>query len=121
MSWLNFMLVIVFNVAWCGHCKKLAPIYDVLGKAVKSEKIVIAKMDATENDAPGVDIEGFPTIMLFKAKDNTIVKFSGDRTVKGFLSFLKENAVHATELKDVEAPEEAEETEEESEEEHQEL
>jgi protein disulfide-isomerase A1 len=97
------MLVFSIDLAWCGHCKKLAPIYEELGKAVKTDKIVIAKMDATQNDAPGVDIQGFPTIMLFKANDNSIVKFGGDRTVEGFVSFLKENAVYASELEDVEA------------------
>jgi protein disulfide-isomerase A1 len=97
------MLVFSINIAWCGHCKKLAPVWDELGAAVKSDKIVIAKMDATQNDAPGVDIQGFPTIMLFKAKDNTIVKFNGDRTLDGFVSFLKENAVHASEIGEIES------------------
>ena len=46
-------------------------------------------MDATTNDAPGVDIQGFPTIMLFK-KGGDVVKFEGDRTVEGFTDFLIE-------------------------------
>jgi thiol-disulfide isomerase/thioredoxin len=37
----------------CGHCKKLAPIYEEVGAEFKEqEHIVIAKMDATANDVP---------------------------------------------------------------------
>ena len=86
------------TVAWCGHCKKLSPIWDELAEKAKSDNIVIAKIDSTENDVPGVQIEGFPTIILFKANDNARVEFKGDRTVDGFLNFLAENAVHGSDL-----------------------
>jgi len=84
---------------WCGHCKKLAPIWDKLGKrfASVSDKIVIAKMDATENDVPpetNIVVEGFPTIKLVKAKTNEILEYSGEREVEGFIEFLRENAFH---------------------------
>ena len=36
----------------CGHCKKLTPIYDELGEAMKEENVEIVKMDATANDVP---------------------------------------------------------------------
>lgn len=94
-----------FYAPWCGtvefilgHCKKLAPIWEELGEKVKHDNIVIAKMDAASNDAPSVEIQGFPTIILFKAKDNKQVTFSGDRSVGGFYDFLVENAVYGKEL-----------------------
>lgn len=74
-----------------------APIYDQLGEAYKSnENIVIAKMEVIDNDLPykaGFEVTGFPTIKLFKANTNEIVDFEGDRTVDGFVEFLKANAV----------------------------
>jgi protein disulfide-isomerase A1 len=66
-------------------------------------------MDAASNDAPSVEIQGFPTIILFKAKDNTKVTFSGDRTVGGFYEFLVENAVYGKELEGLSAKEDVEE------------
>jgi protein disulfide-isomerase A1 len=65
-----------------------------LGEKVESENIVIAKIDASNNDVPGVAIQGFPTIILFKANDNAQVSFEGDRTADGFLDFLSKNAVY---------------------------
>ena len=38
---------------WCGHCKKLEPIYKELAeKLADVEDLVIAKMDATANEHP---------------------------------------------------------------------
>ena len=47
---------------WCGHCKKLRPTYDILGRAVASDpRIVVARMDATANDFPSSwNIKGYP-------------------------------------------------------------
>ena len=88
-------------LAWCGHCKKLSPIWDELGEKLKDVKnVVIAKIDASNNDAPGVEVQGFPTIILFKANDNERVNFEGDRTVDGFVDFLAKNAVYGSEIGD---------------------
>ncbi|KAJ3187108.1 protein disulfide-isomerase precursor [Gaertneriomyces sp. JEL0708] len=106
----NADVLVEFYAPWCGHCKNLAPIWDSLGEKVKTlgtDKIVIAKMDATANDLPAdspFHIEGFPTIKLFKAGNNEIVDFSGDRTLDGFVSFLKTHAVNAAELESAAAP-----------------
>jgi protein disulfide-isomerase A1 len=42
-----------FYAPWCGHCKKLEPVWNELGAAFAgSDKVVVAKMDATANDVP---------------------------------------------------------------------
>lgn len=76
---------------WCGHCKKLAPIYEELAKKVAGhDDIVIAKMDGTTNEHALVSIKGFPTLKFFKKGDaQNPLDFDGDRTLEGFLAFLE--------------------------------
>ena len=59
-------VLIEFYAPWCGHCKALAPIYSELASKLSSVKdLVIAKIDATENDTPdNFEFKGFPTILF---------------------------------------------------------
>ena len=42
---------------WCGHCKKLAPIWDELGEHFKDDdSVVIAKIDMTANELATVSV-----------------------------------------------------------------
>ena len=45
-------MLVEFYAPWCGHCKKLTPIYDELGAKMADEEVEIVKMDATANDVP---------------------------------------------------------------------
>lgn len=68
---------------WCGHCKKLTPIYEDLAKKLANETdITIAKMDATENEHSAMPVTGFPTLKLFKPNSRTAVNYEGDRSLK---------------------------------------
>ncbi|KAJ1915250.1 protein disulfide-isomerase precursor [Mycoemilia scoparia] len=81
---------------WCGYCKRLAPTYEKLAKVLENNKnLVIAKIDATANDMPAgskdFQIQGFPTIKLIKAGDNSVVEYTGDRSLGSLVEFLEEN------------------------------
>ncbi|CCD22191.1 protein disulfide isomerase PDI1 NDAI_0A00310 [Naumovozyma dairenensis CBS 421] len=90
-------VLVKYYAPWCGHCKRLAPIYEELADVYASDKkasskVLIAEVDATANDISDLNIEGYPTIILYPAGKNAEpVTFTSQRTLDGFLKFLKEN------------------------------
>merc|ERR1712001_396221 len=76
---------------WCGHCKKLTPIWDDVEKKFEdSDDIIIAKMDSTANEVADVSISGFPTLKLFKKDTNEIVEYNGARELDDLVKFIED-------------------------------
>ena len=78
---------------WCGHCKKLEPIYNELAaKLAKHDNLVLAKMDATKNEFPGFNVRGYPTVVLYKPSNKkSPVTFNKERSFQNLLEFLEEH------------------------------
>jgi protein disulfide-isomerase A1 len=95
-------VLVEFYAPWCGHCKKIAPIYDeVATKLAHNKNLVIAKMDSTLNETDKISVQGFPTIKFWPAGNKSApIDFEGDRTVEGFIAFLTKNSVNKVETKD---------------------
>ena len=76
---------------WCGHCKKLEPIYKELAEKLQgNENVIIAKMDATANEHPSVQIKGFPTLFWFKPGSKSGEKYEGERSLEALMGFVQE-------------------------------
>lgn len=87
--------LIEFYAPWCGHCKKLTPIFAEVAEALKDEDIAIVKMDATANDVPSrFEVRGFPTLYwLAKDSKDNIQRYEGGREKDDFIKYI---AKHAT-------------------------
>jgi len=89
-----------YYAPWCGHCKELAPKWDQLAESFEGvPNVVIAKMDATKNEAGDVHITGFPTLVLYPAAEpgasvkGPSVRFEGAREVEDLKAFVELNGV----------------------------
>lgn len=88
-------VLVEFYAPWCGHCKKLAPVYDELGEKMEGENVEIVKMDATANDVPsGFDVRGFPTLFWIPSDTKKPVSYNGGREVDDFVKYIAEKATN---------------------------
>jgi len=81
-----------FFAPWCGHCKNLAPEYEVVGESFSKESsVVIAKVDADAHKDLGgrFEVHGFPTLKFFpKGGSTTPENYEGGRSAEDIINFI---------------------------------
>ena len=86
--------LVEFFAPWCGHCKKLAPIYEELATNFEfaKDKVSIAKVDADAEKDLGrkFGVQGFPTLKWFDGKSDTPTDYQGGRDLDSLSSFISE-------------------------------
>jgi protein disulfide-isomerase A1 len=82
-------ILVEFYAPWCGHCKALQPEYDAAATKLKGQ-IVVAKIDCDANRgaAEKNEIQGFPTIKLFK-NGKAYKEYEGERTATAIVNWVK--------------------------------
>ena len=90
---LHFSIIFQFYAPWCGQCKKLEPIYEQLAqKYADDPSVVIAKLDATQNDVDGIEIRSYPSIYFFPANKKRVKgakKFEGARDLDSLYKYVQ--------------------------------
>jgi len=84
-----------FFAPWCGHCKNLAPAYEVVGESFgKSKDVVIAKVDADAHNELGgrFGVSGFPTLKWFPKGSSTPEDYNGGRSADDIINFINGKA-----------------------------
>lgn len=61
------VVLVDFSADWCGPCRMLAPILDMLAKELEG-RVTVVKVDVDESQsiASQYDISSVPTLLLFK-------------------------------------------------------
>ncbi|GAA97228.1 uncharacterized protein L969DRAFT_84341 [Mixia osmundae IAM 14324] len=89
---------------WCGHCKRLKPIWEQLADQFSEhkDKFLVAKLDGTANDIPptaGGKIAGFPTIRFKPAGSKEWIEYEGDRSIEDLISFAESKSANQVKSK----------------------
>lgn len=86
-------VLVEFYAPWCGHCKSLAPIYEKVATAFKSEgDVVIANLDADKYKdlAEKYGVSGYPTLKFFPKGNKAGEDYDGGRDLEDFVTFINE-------------------------------
>jgi len=85
-----------FYAPWCGHCKHLAPEYELVATAYAGDDnaVVVAKVDCDAHKAlcEKYGVTGYPTLKWF-SKDNKQepAPYEGPRDVEGIVSYINQH------------------------------
>ncbi|WCJ22293.1 Protein disulfide isomerase-like 2-2 [Euphorbia peplus] len=88
-------VLVEFYAPWCGHCKSLAPTYEKVATAFKSEEgVVIANVDADKHKdlAERYGVSGFPTLKFFPKGKKDGEEYEGGRDLEDFVTFINEKS-----------------------------
>ena len=87
---------IKFFAPWCGHCKKLAPVWEELHEKYNHE-FNVAKVDCTVEDARPIcnqfGLRGYPTLIFLK--EDKAYTFRKKRDFESFVEFAQKGYVDA--------------------------
>ena len=88
----------------CYNCKALLPKYEELAKLLKKDnpKLILAKIDAIENEVESIQTSGYPKIKFFPGnkKDKSPIDYNGDNTLYDIIQFINKYAMNKIIIKD---------------------
>ncbi|GAB1862216.1 Thioredoxin domain-containing protein 5 [Camponotus japonicus] len=81
-----------FFAPWCGHCKRLAPTWEELGKKFfANNNVNIAKVDCTLDASKQLcneqEVEGFPALYLYR-DGRKVFEYNGSRNLDDLYDFV---------------------------------
>lgn len=89
--------LVLFYAPWCGHCKRLHPVYEKVAKVFGTEKdVVIARLNAADVRSNGVTknykIDGYPTVVFLPKGEKDAPQYVNERDFNGLVDYINTNA-----------------------------
>ena len=83
------MWLMKFYAPWCGHCKKLEPVWKHVAQSLIDFPVRVGRVDCTRFTAVATEfqVKGFPTIMFLKGEE--VFTYDGDRTREDIVGFAR--------------------------------
>ena len=95
-------VLVKFFAPWCGHCKTMAPQYEIAAESLKGKKdVIIAEVDADKYKELGsrFGVSGFPTLKFFKKGSKTPEAYEAGRDAQDVLDFIQQKTGIIAKLK----------------------
>ncbi|PFH62554.1 hypothetical protein XA68_13136 [Ophiocordyceps unilateralis] len=88
-----------FYAPWCGHCKALAPEFEVAATSLKEKQIKLVKIDCTEEAdlCQEHGVEGYPTLKIFQGIEN-VSPYNGQRKADSIHSHMVKRSMPAVSI-----------------------
>ncbi|CAG2120553.1 unnamed protein product, partial [Medioppia subpectinata] len=87
-------LFVQFYAPNCGHCQKLAPIWDKLETkmlSIQRTQVIVGRVDCTEERdlCSRESVMGFPTLKLYKSHETNGIEYEGERNLLSLETYLR--------------------------------
>lgn len=87
----NDFVFTLFEVTWCGHCRRISAEFSQLSKIMKevNSPVIFGSLDVTENEELSFHygIEAYPSLVLFVR--GTPVNYTGNRDLESMQTWLQ--------------------------------
>eukprot|EP00045_Choanoeca_perplexa_P008962 m.84640 g.84640 ORF g.84640 m.84640 type:complete len:420 (+) comp14695_c0_seq7:234-1493(+) len=85
-------MFVKFYAPWCGHCQRLAPVWEDLEETMESDANTnVVKVDCTQHKplCTDHDVRGYPTLSFIR-QDGAVLAYKGNRKLKDLQAFVKQ-------------------------------
>ncbi|CDW74310.1 disulfide isomerase [Stylonychia lemnae] len=96
----NGTFLLELYAPWCGHCKRLQPLYNAAAQKLSAQEnpIQLVKGNAADDRSLGMryGLRSYPTIVFLK--NGIVYKYTGARTEEGIIAWLSQRTHPTAEL-----------------------